>query len=149
MRPLVATFAVAVLAGCGASHSSSAPTEDPGKTMVQLVRHELAGELESSYAMLVRGQREAVDRALYLRCLPGPPRRDVRVLVLGVTDEVYDVPTLGKVPTKAVHYEMSIPDAAGKRMRIASTGHLIAQEGTWRWTLSSRSFSAMLAGACP
>ena len=44
---------------------------------------------------------------------------------------------------------MSIPDAKGDRMRITDTGHLVAQGGEWRWTLSQRSLSAFLAGACP
>ena len=38
---------------------------------------------------------------------------------------------------------------AGKRIKTVSKGHLIAQDGHWRWTLSDRSLSALLAGACP
>ena len=51
--------------------------------MVRLVQHELNGRLESSYAMLVNEQRKAVDHDLYVRCPAGPPRNDVRVLILG------------------------------------------------------------------
>ena len=34
-------------------------------------------------------------------------------------------------------------------MTVTDTGHLIAEEGEWRWTLSQRSLSALLVGACP
>jgi hypothetical protein len=142
---------VSVVAGCGTSGSSVAtrPDEEPGHAMVRLVQNELHGRLGSSYAMLVDEQRKAVDHDLYVGCTPGLPRKDVRVLVLRVRDQVFDVPTLGEVATKAVTYEMSIPDANGERVRITDTGHLIAQDGEWRWTLSRRSLSALLVGACP
>lgn len=149
---LLCLLAVLALAGCGSTAKPkpvSAPAEAPGSAMRRLVQYELAGELAASYAMLVREQRATVDHHLYVHCPPGLPRTDVRVLVLGVKDEEFDVPELGKVTTKAVRYEMSIPDADGKRMRVASTGHLIAQDGHWRWTLSPTSYSALLAGACP
>jgi hypothetical protein len=153
MRPgrLLFVGVVLVAAGCGGSRAASGgqPAEDPGRAMVRLVQHELAGELGSSFSMLVDEQQQAVSHDLYVHCPPGPPRVDVRVTVLGVSDEVFDVPVLGKVTTKAVRYEMSIPDANGKRMRIADTGHLIAEKGQWRWTLSQQSLSALLAGACP
>jgi hypothetical protein len=99
--------------------------------------------------MLIREQRDAVDRNLYLRCKPGLPTSAVQVAVLGVEDELFAVPVLVKVQTKAVKYEMSVPDASGKRIKIVDKGHLIAQDGKWRWTLSERSLSAFLAGACP
>jgi hypothetical protein len=149
---LAAAFAVAAtLAGCGTTAASTAatPGEDPGQAMIRLVQHEFAGRLNSSYAMLVREQREAVDHDLYVKCKPGLPTTNVRVLVLGVEDEAFNVPVLGKVDTKAVRYEMSVPDAAGKRITTVDKGHLIAQDGKWRWTLSERSLSAFLAGACP
>ncbi|SRR6266540_1230464 len=149
--PLAVALA-ALAAGCGGSTKTAAggaPGEDPGEAMIRLVRHELAGELGSSYSMLVREQREAVDHDLYVHCPPGPRRTDVRIVVLGVTNEIYNVPVVGKVDTKAVRYEMSIPDANGDRMRVSDTGHLIAQDGEWRWTLSPQSLSALLAGVCP
>jgi hypothetical protein len=146
MLPLLALLAAA----CGSSSSGNAtPSEDPSRAMVRLVRLELTGQLAGSYSMLVREQREAISHDLYVHCPPGMPRSDVRVLVLGTHDELFDVPALGKVKTKAVRYEMSIPDASGHRMTITDTGHLIAQDGHWRWTLSQSSLSALLAGACP
>jgi hypothetical protein len=148
---LAAFLGTTGLTGCGASSASSAvtPGEDPGKAMIRLVRHELAGRLRLSYAMLIREQRLAVDRGLYVRCKPGLPTEAGHVAILGVKDEVFNVPLLGKVKTKAVRYAMSVPDAGGKRIKIVSKGHLIAPEGHWRWTLSQRSLSALLAGACP
>jgi hypothetical protein len=117
--------------------------------MIRLVRHEFAGRLDRSYAMLVRQQRAAINRDLYVHCLPGLSTTDVKVEVVRVKNEVFDVPALGKVPTKAVSFEMSVVGADGKRIMVPDTGHLIAQDGQWRWTLSRRSFSALLAGACP
>jgi hypothetical protein len=142
---------VCALAGCGGSGSggAAAPDEAPGHAMVRLVQDELHGRRASSYAMLVKEQRKAVDRDLYVRCSPGLPRDDVRVLILHVRDQLFDVPSLGRVATKAVTYEMSIPGANGDRIRTTDTGHLIAQDGVWRWTLSRRSLSALLVGACP
>jgi len=102
-----------------------------------------------NYSGVIREQRKAVDHDLYVKCKPGPPTSGARVRVLSVKDEVFNVPVLGKAQTKAVRYEMSVPDASGKRITIASKGHLIAQDGKWRWTLSQRSLSAFLAGACP
>ena len=58
-----AAAAVAVLAGCGGS-SEAAPKEDPGQVMKSVVKHELSGDRDLSYAMLVREQRDAVPAAL-------------------------------------------------------------------------------------
>ena len=153
MRPafaLLAAVAAGLLAGCGGGSSQgAAPAEPPGRAMVRLVQHELNGRLANSYAMLIDEQRREVNRDLYVHCPPGLPRNDVRVLVLRVRNERFDVPGLGQTDTKAVTYEMSIPDANGKRMKISDTGHLIAEHGQWRWTLSQQSLSALLAGACP
>jgi hypothetical protein len=150
-QTLVLLAAAFVVAGCGSSSSSDAavPDETPGHAMVRLVQHELRGQRASSYAMLVKEQRKMVGHDLYVRCSPGLPRSDVRVLILGVRDQMFDVPAIGRVATKAVTYEMSVPDAKGSRIRTTDTGHLVAQDGQWRWTLSQRSLSAFLAGACP
>jgi hypothetical protein len=150
MRPIVFVVCMVLAAGCGAgSAGGDTPVEDPGTAMVRLVQHELNGRLSSSYAMLVAEQREAVDHDLYVSCPPGFPQSGVRVEIIRVRDELYDVPALGETETKAITYEMSIPDARGQRMTVSDTGHLVAQNGEWRWTLSSKSLSAFLAGACP
>ena len=147
---VLAVLASILLSGCGGGSSRDAtPSEPPGHAMIRLVQHELNGQLGSSYAMLVDEQRREVNRDLYVHCPPGVPRNDVRVLVLRVRDQRFNVPGLGQTATKAVTYEMSIPDAEGHRMKVADTGHLIAEEGEWRWTLSQRSLSALLVGACP
>ena len=147
----VALALVVLAAGCGGMGGSAGgrPKEGPGAAMVRLVRHEFAGRLDWSYAMLVREQRKAINRDLYVHCPPGLATTDVKVEVLRVRDQVFDVPALGKVSTKAVSFEMSVIGADGKRIVIPDTGHLIVQDGQWRWTLSPRSFSALLAGACP
>src|SRR2546422_230937 len=99
--------------------------------------------------MPVQQQRAANNPRLYVHLLPRPSTTPRKVEIVGVKDEVFDVPALGTVPTKAVRFEMSGVGADGKRIMVPDTGHLIAQDGQWRWTLSRRSFSALLAGACP
>ena len=150
-RALAAVGFVLLAAGCGGASGAAGgqPSEQPGTAMIRLVRHEFAGRLDSSYAMLVREQRAAINRDLCVHCLPGLSTTDVKVEIVRVKDMLFDVPALGKVPTKAVSFEMSVVGADGKRIMVPDTGHLIAQDGQWRWTLSRRSFSALLAGACP
>jgi hypothetical protein len=150
-RALAAVGLVVLAAGCGGMGGSAAgqPAERPGAAMIRLVRHEFAGRLDRSYAMLVRQQRTAINRDLYEHCPPGLASTDIKIEIVGVHDELFDVPALGKVETKAVSFQMSVMGANGSRIMIPDTGHLIAQDGQWRWTLSRRSFSALLAGACP
>jgi hypothetical protein len=117
--------------------------------MQRLVKYELAGQLARSYEMLVREQRAVVARKDYLRCRPGPPISGIAVLVLGVDDETIDVPALGQTKTKAVRWRITVPDAAGNDMSQSDTGHLIAQDGKWRWTLSASSFESFKERVCP
>jgi hypothetical protein len=117
--------------------------------LTRLINHEFAGELDASYRMLVREQREAVDHDLYVGCPPGPPIRNAKVEILKVSDGQFTVPALGSTTVKAVRYRLSVPGADGTPLVINDTGHLVAQDGEWRWTLSRKSFLALLAGACP
>ena len=146
--PLIVA-AVLLAAGCGGGGSGSAPSEEPARAMQRLVKYELAGQLERSYDMLVREQRAVVPRHDYLRCRPGPPISGIAVLVLGVEDETIDVPALGPTKTKAVHWRITVPDATGNDMSQSDTGHLIAQDGEWRWTLSPSSFESFKQRVCP
>ena len=139
-------LALVAAAGCGGRGN---PAEEPGRAMQRLIEYELAGQLERSYAMLVREQREVVSQALYVRCPPGPPIAGVTVLVLDVKDETIDVPALGRTKTKAVHWRMTLSDAQGDPITQSSIGHLIAQEGHWRWTLSPASFASFKQRVCP
>jgi len=138
---------VGLAAGCGGS-STAAPKEDPGQVMKAVVRHELSGEQAFTYQMLVREQRKVVSARLYKSCSPGPKMQesDVSVGILGVRDEAFRVPGLGETRTKAVNYKIDFHDGTDP---IVSTGHLIAEEGHWRWTLSPASFHSFSAGSCP
>jgi hypothetical protein len=149
-RALAGLAAVLTLAGCGGDNAGGGlPAEEPGAAMTRLIRYELAGKLEHSYAMLVTEQRKIVDRKLYVSCPPGPPLADVHIAVLGVRDELFHVPALGRTQTKAVTWRMFIGDAQGEPIAEASVGHLIAQDGQWRWTLSPRSFDQLRNRNCP
>ena len=154
MRRLAGALAAVVLvAGCGglgsASEADSLPRDDPGQAMITLIQHELAGRLGHSWALLVREQRAIVDRALYVRCPNGRPVADVEIVVLGVKDEDFTVPALGKTRTKAVRWRMTVPQPGMEPVTYDRTGHLIAQDGKWRWTLSPGSFASYRAGNCP
>jgi hypothetical protein len=140
--------ALVALAGCGGSSSSAAPKEDPAQVMKAVVSHELSGQQAFTYKLLVREQRKVVSAKLYGSCVPGLTMQasDVSVAVLGVRDESYAVPALGKTKTKAVKYKIDFHDGGDP---IVSTGHLIAQDGHWRWTLSPKSFNSFSSGSCP
>ena len=150
LAALALAGAVVAVAGCGGSSSATAPAEDPGRVMTAVIRHELEGQLGLSYQLLVRQQRDAVPAKLYANCPSGPRlrRRDVDVDILGVRDEVYTVPALGRTRTKAVSYRM-IVRAGGDGQRIVDTGHLVAQDGHWRWTLSASTYDSLSRGFCP
>ncbi len=150
MRPALALAplvgAIALAAGCGGG-SSATPSEDPGTVMKTLIRHELAGERDQSYAMLVSEQRDVVSPQLYRSCSPGQAMDPAKVAVriLGVRDTTFTVPGRGKTAAKAVRYRIDLHDGNP----IEDTGHLIAEKGHWRWTLSPQSFAAMKQGNCP
>lgn len=140
--------AIIVLAGSGGGSSSATPKEDPGQVMKAVVSDELSGEQAVTYKLLVREQRKLVSAKLYSSCPPGMPMQasDASVAVITVKDESYSVPALGQTKTKAVKYEIDFHDGGDP---IVSTGHLIAQDGHWRWTLSPKSFSSFSSGSCP
>jgi hypothetical protein len=71
---------------------------------------------------------------------------DVSARIVAVRDEEFSVPALGKTKTKAVSYRIDLHDGTDP---IRSTGHLISQDGRWRWTLSPPSFRSLSVGLCP
>jgi hypothetical protein len=149
-RLLGVAAALAAMSGCGGAKADHrVPTEDPGRVMVALIHHELAGRLGRSWALLVREQREVIARGLYVRCSNGDPIHDAKVVVLGVHDEMHVVPALGRTETKAVRWRMTVPQPGSEPVSYSRTGHLVAQDGRWRWTLSQSTFESYRAGICP
>jgi hypothetical protein len=150
MKAGLAALAVLVVAaaGCGGG-GEAVPSEDPGTVMVTVIRYELLGRRADSWKMLVREQRRAIPSGFYTSCSPGPAVRDADVSVLGVRDELFSVPALGRTGTKAVSYRLTIRSGGSDPTVISHTGHLIAQEGHWRWTLSAGSFQSFRQGFCP
>jgi len=140
--------AIILIAGSGGGSSSTAPIEDPGQVMKAVVSDELSGRQALTYKLLVREQRKLVSARLYSSCLPGLTMQasDVSVAIVAVKDESYSVPALGQTNTKAVRYRIDFHDGGEP---IVSTGHLIAQDGHWRWTLSPKSFHSFSNGSCP
>jgi hypothetical protein len=148
-RVLGVVAAVAALSGCAGGDGEGAPTEDPAQAMRRVIRHELAGRLGRSWSLLVQEQRDIVDRELYVRCPNGQPIDDARISILGVRDQTYAVPAIGRTETKAVRWRMTVPQPGGEPITLSRTGHLVAQDGSWRWTLSEQSFRLYRAGVCP
>ena len=138
-------------AGCSTlgGNDDALPTDDPGQAMITLIQHELAGRLGHSWELLVREQRAVIDRAFYIRCPNGLPVANVEIVVLDVTDEDFEVPALGRTRTKAVRWRMTVPQPGRDPVTYDRTGHLIAQDGKWRWTLSPRTFASYRNGVCP
>ena len=154
-RTLVASAVVAaaagVASGCGGSSAAQAPAEDPGQVMKAVIRHELSGERGLSYGMLVTEQRKLVPVRTYRSCSPGPSMKAsaVDVGILGIHDQVVAVPAIGKTKTKAVSYRLVVRAGGGDPTKLEDTGHLIAQEGHWHWTLSASSYDSFVNGSCP
>jgi hypothetical protein len=138
-----------LVTACSGGDGVAEPDEHPGEVMVRIVKHELAGRRGDSWNLLVREQGKVIDRGLYLRCSPGDPILDAEVVALGVKDERFTVPALGPTDTKAVRWRMTVPVPEEEPLTLSRTGHLIAQDGQWRWTLSADSFALLEAGACP
>ncbi len=44
---------------------------------------------------------------------------------------------------------MTVPQPGMEPVTYDRTGHLIPQDGKWRWTLSPSSFASYRAGVCP
>ena len=149
LRTSAALAFLVLMAGCSGGDDESEPDEHPAAAMARVVQHELAGRRGPSWELLVREQRKLIDRALYMRCSPGDPIHDATVVVLGVKDETFTVPALGPTDTKAVRWRMTVPVPDEEPLTLSRTGHLIAQDGQWRWTLSADSFALLEAGACP
>jgi hypothetical protein len=148
-RSLLALLLAFGVAACGGGGGGDEPEEHPATAMARVVQHELAGRRGDSFALLVREQRQIINRGLYVRCSPGNPIHDAKVVVLGVKDETFSVPGLGPTPTKAVRWQMTVPVPDEEPVELARTGHLIAQDGKWRWTLSADSFALLENGDCP
>lgn len=146
---VLALILPAVGTGCGGGSSAAVPSEDPSQAFSRIVHQELAGKRESSYRALVRAQRDVVPRSLYVSCSPGSPIDDADVVVMRVFDEEFSVPELGRTQTKAVSWRMIVRPPEGDPITLDRKGHLIAEEGEWRWTLSEKSLASFRAGVCP
>jgi hypothetical protein len=149
-RILTVLVLAAAAAGCGGTAGRLVePPDDPGAVMTRVIRLELAGNLDRSWRMLIREQRRIVDLSLYRRCAIGPPVAEAKVVILGVADETFDVAALGRTKTKAVHWRLTTNEVGVGKVTVSHTGHLIAQDGSWHWTLSSTSLEQLRSGNCP
>jgi hypothetical protein len=148
-RILAVLVLAAAAAGCGGAAGSVQPRDDPGAVMTRVIRLELAGNLDRSWQMLIREQRRIVDLGLYRRCVVGPPVENAKVVILGIADETFEVAALGRTKTKAVHWRLTTNEIGFGKVTVSHTGHLIAQDGAWHWTLSAKSLRQLRSGNCP
>ena len=150
-RLLAVAVLAAAAAGCGGSGGTKAsePADDPGAVMTRVIKLELAGQLDTSWRMLIREQRRIVDRRLYRQCVIGPPIEKADIVILGVADETFDVAALGPTKTKAVRWRLTTNEIGLGKVTVSHTGHLIAQDGAWHWTLSRQSLQRLRSGNCP
>jgi hypothetical protein len=146
--PCAAVVAIVALApaGCGGGRVA-VPSQRPEAAMKKLLELEFAGMHVRAWGLLVREQREAISRGLFLAC-QGPGLAHVEIEVLDARDEVFDVPGLGKAKTKVLRWKATVSPPGSKAFTLQRTGHLIAQDGVWRWTLSPATFRAYSRGSC-
>ena len=69
--------------------------------------------------------------------------------MLRTREEDWQVPgDDGTRDSTAVTYRITV-SLGGDPERITGTGHLLAEDGAWRWILNDRDFKAYRAGRCP
>ena len=93
-----------------------------------------------------------VTRQRYVACernAPEFPGQFDGVEVLRTREEDWQVPGGdGARESTAVTYRITV-SLGGDPERISGTGHLLAEDGAWRWILNDRDFKAYQAGRCP
>lgn len=145
---LAASAAVAA-AGCGGSNT---PEQQPVEFLEALFGQLYRGEHAAAWESLYGAHQHVVTRRRYVTCernAPDFPGQFEGVEVLRTREEDWQVPgDDGKRESTAVTYRITV-SLGGDPERITGTGHLLAEDGAWRWILNDRDFKAYQAGRCP
>ena len=147
LAALAVSAAVAV-SGCGVDPPEQQPVEFLEALFGQLYR----GEHAAAWDTLYGAHQDVVTRQRYAACernAPAFPGRFEGVEVLRTSEEDWHVPgDAEERESTAVRYRITV-SLAGEPERITGTGHLLAEDGAWRWILNDRDFKAYQAGRCP
>jgi hypothetical protein len=123
------------------------PAQDPARAMVALIRHDLAGHLGHSWALLVREHQALVARAVNVRCPNGDPIDDAGVRTRSIRrrpgNPVLCGPRARAHGNEAVRWRMTVEDPEGPTGdAFANRPPRRAGDGRWRWTMSEASLAS-------
>ena len=151
MRILAVLAASAAVAVSGCSGSTT-PDQQPVEFLEALFGQLYRGEHGAAWESLSREHQSVVTRQRYVACernAPDFPGQFEGVEVLRTREEDWHVPgDDGERESTAVTYRITV-SLGGDPERITGTGHLLAEDGSWRWILNDRDFKAYQAGRCP
>jgi len=150
VRILLVLVAVLALGSCGGDDE---PEQSPEAFVTTLIQRLGSGELAGAWEDLHPAHREAVPRALYVRCERGDGFGGAvrRVDVLEVQPEPSTIPgEFGEVPSTAVTVgvTLDVPDAEEPES-FSLTAHIFETDGRWAWVIGPVDYASYLAGRCP
>ena len=146
---VLAAVAAVVAGGCGGARE---PSQQPVEFLESLFGHLYRGEHGRAWESLLGSHQDVVTRQRYVACernAPAFPGRFEGVEVLRTSDEDWQVAGDAEArESTAVTYRITV-SLGGEPERFTGTGHLVAEDGAWRWVLNTRDFKAYRAGRCP
>ncbi len=150
MRPLLLLVTLVVLSGCGGDDE---PAQPPEAFVTSLIEQLGSGELAGAWEQLHPAHRDAVPRALYVRCEKGDGFGGAvrEIDVLEVKPEPATIPgKFGQVPSTAVTVgvTLDVPEAAEPES-FSLTAHVFETDGRWAWVIGPVDYASYLAGRCP
>ncbi len=142
VRGLVLVLGLLALAGCG----GGAGDETPSDFAVRVLGLLEAGEAGQAWEELHPAHREAIPRALYVRCegTDGLGGGVERIDVAAVRDEPAVVPGVGEQPSTEVALRFEL---GGEPVELDM--HVFEVDGEWAWVVGGPDHAAYSAGRCP
>ena len=147
MKGLVAAVVlVAVLAGCGAS-ASSTPKDDPAVAAKRVLDQIVNNRYTEAWDDLHPADQAVAPRAEYVGCESRSPviAQPRSVQAVGVKDESVGLGDGTFVDSKAVALRLGFKGG----FKLTHTVHLVASHGKWKWILPSWRFRDYKADRCP
>lgn len=156
---LVAALAIAgvvTAAAFAALRAGPGPAErpalgDPGgfveRLIVQIVRDDYA----RAWLTLHPAHKAVARRWTYVDCelLSPIPGDIVSLKIVGVTGKRVLVAGAGRLPAKAVTFELVLREPAlDENVVVTHTSHVVEVRGSWRWILTPERYGLYRAGTC-